>query len=207
MMKAEQDEKDFEPVKIEFIEAWNTGERPTLQDYVRRYPQFTDELIEFVLSFVPLERAAQRVAEPPMPSASTLEIVRQTVAGAQASATNLTEARNAMKWTVNRLARELNVPKEIVMWLERGGLRQWPHKLEEKLAHCLCRTGSQVAALLRSSTPAAAPAHFSARGKPQTAAPKVRTFREALEYCEAQGHLTPEQRREWLEESDEEESV
>jgi hypothetical protein len=198
-MKINEDiEYDFEAIKLHFIADWEDGKAPTLQDYVERHPRFKNELIEFVMSFAPLKNGMKGMIESPVASDSTLRIIEEKVARTSTPVKNLTEARQTMGWSVARLARELNVPERMGMYLVRGAIREWPPALERRLAGVLCRTQAQVVELLRNSAPIPA-TQFKAKGQPQIATARMMTFSEALADCEKRGELTPEQRREWLE--------
>ena len=191
-------ERDFEAIKLQFIADWEDGKGPTLQDYVKRHPQCRDELIEFVMSFAPLKNGVRHLTESLVPSDSTLRIIEETVAKTSTSVRSLTEARREMGWSVAQLARELNVPERMGMYLVRGIVREWPPALEQKLSEVLCRTQAQIAELLRNSAPIPA-TQFKAKGQLQTGAAQSMTFSEALADCENRGELTPQQRQEWLE--------
>ena len=204
---------DWDEVKNNFVAAWHDGEQPTLHQWASRHPQFAIELTDFVLDFVALENAAAREAKTSsaQPTASTtreaiLRAIRQTSAisaDSRAAVQTLAEARKARGWRVDQLATALNVPDWIALQLERGALRDWPAKLEERLSQALETSRAQVAAMVQASiaAPQTAAAHFHSEAAPVATAPVVRTFGEALEVCARQGHLSVEQKREWLDEN------
>ena len=203
---------DWDEVKYGFVAAWHDGAQPTLHEWAQRYPHVAGELADFVADFVAMENAAVRetpIAAPPISSSTReaiLRAVRQTPAiGAESRAAicTLTEARKARGWRVDQLASALHVPNWIALQLERGALRDWPAKLEERLGEALETSRDQVAAMLQASiaAPQTAAAHFHAEDAPVANAPVVRSFREALESCAQQGQLSAEQQREWLDEN------
>lgn len=208
---------DWDEVKNNFVAAWHDGEQPTLHQWASRHPQFAIELTDFVLDFVALENAAAREAQtispPPVSQTLTsttreaiLRAIRQTSAisaDSRAAVQTLAEARKARGWRVDQLATALNVPDWIALQLERGALRDWPAKLEERLSEVLQTSRAQIAAALQASiaAPQTAAAHFHSEAAPVASAPVVRTFGEALEVCAQQGQLSVEQKREWLDEN------
>ncbi len=50
----------FDAIVFAFMDEWEagdvTGERPTLGDYTRRYPDYAEPLIDFILSYVRMKR-------------------------------------------------------------------------------------------------------------------------------------------------------
>src|SRR5262245_25844492 len=63
-MMPEQGET-LEQIQLQYLEEWQAGRPPTLEEYVRRYPQFARELADFVLSVAELEATAARTVEGP----------------------------------------------------------------------------------------------------------------------------------------------
>lgn len=190
---------ELEEIQVRFMRAWEAGEKPTLEEYARRYPGHAAELADFVVAFFELEaidRAVQgEVAAPDDPALLRVRAALRRDA-------SLAEARKAMGWTPGRLAEQLHLPAMVALWLERGALRDLPARLEMRLAELFCRSRQQVRAMLASAAPyRPAAAHFRAEGTPQAATSQLRTFREAMEECARGGSLTEEQRREWLEET------
>lgn len=202
---------DWDEVKNNFVAAWHDGEQPSLHEWAQRHPDFAAHLADFVPHFVAMENAAARETRNTAPIASTtreaiMHAIRQTSAIAAESRVpmqTLAEARKARGWRLDQLASALNVPDWIALQLERGALRDWPAKLEERLSAALETSRAQIAAMLQASiaAPQTAAAHFHAEDAPASNAPVVRSFREALEACAQQGKLSDEQQREWLDES------
>jgi len=192
---------DLGAIKLQYIQEWEDGQRPTLQDYVVRYPEFEDELTEFVTDFLQLETV--RIEDTLQPPSSAAErALARVLAGVFRPANSLREVRKGMGWSHAYIARELNLPPTVVVQLERGALRDWPAKLEARLSRTVCRTPAEVAVLLGvPSTSSAVAAHYCANGSPEPGSSPVRTFREALEECALRGELSDAQRREWLEET------
>ncbi|MDF2439115.1 MAG: hypothetical protein JWN98_99 [Abditibacteriota bacterium] len=196
---------DWDEVKSHFVAAWHDGDQPSLHEWAGRHPQFAAQLAEFVIEFAALENAAAREARmhPARPVAATTQEAIQRAIRLTSVAATLAQARKAKGWRIDQLARALNVPDWVALQLERGALRAWPAKLEERLSEALQISRAQITALLQASmaTPPAAAAHYHAREVPAASAPVVRTFREALEFCAQQGQLSAEQQHDWLDEN------
>lgn len=192
-------ENEIALIELSFMEAWETGSNPTLQDYIARYPQYAAEITEFVLEFLELEGALARTPLPETPAAATDQAVTRALKAVFAPAENLKQARRSLGWTQGQLAQELNLPSIMILWLEGGDIVDSDPKLETKLGHLLGRTPSQTRILLRAPAPPAMPAvHLKATGTPQNTKAKPRSFQEALIECARTGQLTDAQRREWL---------
>lgn len=196
-------EDEIAAIELDFMEAWEAGSSPTLQDYVARYPQYAGAITEFVLGYLELEGALARTPLPDIPSAATERAVKLALQAAFAPADNLKQARIALGLNQRQLAQELNLPSIMILWLEGGDIVDSDTRLEAKLGHLIGRTPVQTRLLLAApAPPAAPPIHLKATGTlpHQNTLAKRRTFREALEECDRQGHLTDGQRREWLQE-------
>ncbi len=191
--------EDLDTIQMRFMEEWEAGAGPTLQAYVERYPQFMEELTDFVLDFVQMEAALAHTPEPTTPSPEAERARELALAGPQGPASSLSEVRKKLDWPVGRLAREANIPAEIATWMEQGLLTDYPSRFERRLSEVISRSPALVAIMLRApaSQPARA-AHFHAQGLPTDQPARRRTFREAIEECDRMGKLTPEMRREWL---------
>jgi len=187
---------ELEEARLRFAQEWEEGRRPTLEQYLRRYPHLGGELVDFVAEFLQMEAGA--VEAPAFAREDDLALAR-IFAALEPAPPTLAQAREAQGWTVGELARKLNLPDLVALRLEKGALREWPAYLEQKLSELFERPLEQVRRMLLSAAPArSAGAHYRAVGKPRQAAPQARTFREALEECARQGKLTEAQRREWL---------
>jgi|GEM_PF-2782459 len=205
----EQDERieELEAIQLQYLEEWEAGQAPTVDDYLTRYPRFAAELAEFIPFFLEVEAAAAAVPESELEAPAGEAALERALAGASAPAANLREVRKAFGWTPPQLARELRLASEVrfpswaILQFERGLVQDWSQRLERALGHVLCRTREEVAALLRASAPVSTPlAHYSAQGVPQAGAQRIRTFAEVLDES---GELTDEERRWWLDDEGE----
>ena len=203
-MNETADTEALEAIRLRFIEEWEAGKHPTLESYLRRYPQYALEITDFVVPFVALEAAVARTPEPPAGSAMAMrarERVAAYLTAAPDDAPTLQALRKTRGWSPARLAQYLNLPTLMVNRLERGAvLPDWPRKLEERLGELFGYAADRMGALLRVPVTGGglAAAHYSAHGSPeQTAKRPARSFAQTLDETKA----TPEQRRAWLDEA------
>lgn len=198
---------DLEAIQQRFIEEWEAGKEPTLETYVERYPHFTEELMDFVLSFVQMEAALAQTPEVWTPSPETERARERALAGPCGPARSVAEVRKAMGWSVRRLAQATNLPAEMITWTERGRFTDYPARFETRLAGAVSWSPSLIATMLHrrdqlgeQQPQAPRRLQFHATGKPRDTSAPPCTFREGLLECERLGKLTPEMRREWLDE-------
>ncbi len=43
---------NFRSITLQFLQDWDAGKQPSLQDYAARYPNYARELMEFVADYV-----------------------------------------------------------------------------------------------------------------------------------------------------------
>jgi hypothetical protein len=196
--KQNMDIPSFEEVRIQFIAAWESDERPTLSEFARKYPSYTAELVAFVLDFLALNNAAETTPESTAVPEKALQILDKMMAVAEAKPKDLSAARQLMDWTPSQLAQHLNLPNDLVLKVVRG-YEEWPPRMIRKISQIFALPLSQAATLLANTRPAVA-TQFKAVGQPESTTNKGKSFQSDLEEFDRQGKLTPEQRREWIEE-------
>ena len=189
----------LEDVEIEFVADWEEGKSPKLTDYVRRYPQFASGLTEFVLEFVSIENAVQRMTAAPVVSNEPRTPLSDFLANIQKPANDLNEAREAMGWTQSEFARQLDIPPRAVRLLMRGEISDAPKqsKLTSRLEEVLCCSTYQVHLWLQKAA-MPTPDHFKAAGPPQALISQPKTWYEVLIECQKRGELTAAQVAFWL---------
>lgn len=140
-----------EPVSIrEFV----AGADPDLRDELAEYLELlllTPEPVE-PITLAPDEQAlVERVAE------RARQRFRQRIA-TLAPAQTLTALRTARRFSLNTLARHLNLPVDLLHRIERGGVlaQTVPEKLIRALAEALQRTEDEIRTALTAPPPAAA---------------------------------------------------
>jgi hypothetical protein len=197
-------ERELDRIKVEYLEAYDTGEVPTLDELVGRHPQYRDELVDFVMTFIELENVARHETAPPTASDSTRRLRQEAVSRAFKPMT-LREARGQANISPSDLAAAVHVPTELIVRVERGRLipdsdDPTYSRFMERLGQALRRTSSEVLDILRTTfqhpQEQSRKGHARATGQPTIRArPAPQEFRALLEGCE---ELTAEQRHEWL---------
>lgn len=127
------------------------------------------------------------------------EVSMSKRAGAKAwarfTARSLLQLRNERKLNVAALARQVNLPADLMLRIERGAVRAAtvPGKLVDRLAAALSQSAEVVRAALASPPPMLQGAPLSAADGTVERPEEVVSFQEAL----AASLATPEQRTEW----------
>src|SRR5437764_807129 len=73
------DVRDLDGIKLAFLEAYEAGQVPTLEELVARHPQHVSELTDFVLTFLELQQRQAPVQEERAASESTQRIRNETL--------------------------------------------------------------------------------------------------------------------------------
>lgn len=199
-------EREIEEIKVAYLEAYEAGQVPALEEIVARYPQYRDELVDFIMTYIELEHRLDRVPEPSERSASMRRVREQAVQSACTAAT-LQEVMTIAGVSRADVAAAVNVPETFLVRVERGRLQPdgdepVMSRFMDGLGRVLRRTRGEILATLRSTfeqvAPHARPAHLRSSGPPGATPHRApQAFRALLAGCE---DLTAEQRREWLDE-------
>lgn len=197
----------FSPeMQLSFIEARERGtDQALLADWVGRYPELSDEIVEFFLALqvidgpepapdVELDAAVARGM------ALGLERVR---ALAVAPATSLSEALAAAHVAKAQLARQVGIGTEVITKFVQGRivLSSIPARFFARVAQALGATVEQVRQWAEASTqlaPAPAPALRRDQARtPDAAPPAPETFAEAVQATSPKS-MSPADRAAWL---------
>jgi hypothetical protein len=215
---------EWERIRLAFIDAYEAGHHPTLDAFVALYPQYADELTDFILDYLQVENALARreaqeasqgnIQDTPAPYAievwkktlaslgiSTEGILDQTPEVTLVSATaTLNEIRKSRNWSPRHLAQQLQIPLGVVVKLQSGLIRSWPQLLSELLADTLRIAVTEADAILTQTRNAnrSIAAAFSAQGQPETET-IVQKQGEVMTFEEAMAEevLTDAQKRVW----------
>jgi hypothetical protein len=214
---AVQTDETFDAITFDFMDEWESGEttgrRPTLGEYVRRYPQYADRLTDFVLSYIRLQRSDENIS---YEDASFPESVRagarvrealglpEYVTGEEAETVPGPTFADLMKEanvSVVRLSKQLGVKSLFINRIQRGLLADWTGATARLLAGAMNRTADEIHAALRASVNASrtplAGAHFSAQnGDPDLQA--VQGTPQPLADILTELQFSPEERAKWL---------
>ena len=190
--------------KIRFIEDWEAGLNPTVQQYIARHPEFADELADFIMAFVATEKAVAAVPEPEQPtglSERALERAaarRATQAVLTAQTPTLLDLAKASGISMLNLTKAVNLCNEAALRLVRGEVLDPPRDLIRLLARVLDRAEEEIAAVISKPVPhqVLLTGHHRTIGDEPLAAPTLKqvTFAQLLEEC---SDLTDEQKQFW----------
>ncbi len=199
------DTKELERAKLEFIDAWDSGEQPTVQDFITRYPALAEELSDFILTFIEAERAVAREPEVTQPSELALRALkraRQERGLITTRAVTLQDIAKAANVTMAGLVKTLELPNTVLLPIFRGQVLEPTRQILKALAQALQRTEAEIRAAF--SVPISPQAllsghHRAESGRLQAPDLPRMTFRQLIEES---AELTDDQKRFWLEEDD-----
>lgn len=190
-------------IEMEYVELFERGEAPTVEELVERYPDLREELIDFVFDFVTLRNSAEQVelSEKELESVSASR--DQAMEQALKPVRSFTELRMAADKKLGSLSRAVHLPMSVLDGLERGMivLDSVPAKLFERLGRALGRAPAEILALLQSGNRQLRPVHWRAEAAPKRGKSKAMSFEEALRASEEFEASEEEYRRDWLSEA------
>ena len=113
--------------ELEYMEKFEKGEAPSLEELVEAYPDMREELTEFVLVYVSLEAETGAAGQPSEESLGAAAAARKSVLervladpAPPGEPETLVEARKASGQKLGTLAAAVNVPKDVLSALEDG---------------------------------------------------------------------------------------
>lgn len=199
-------EDALDAAKMEFIGAWRNGSQPTVQQYITRYPAFAQELTEFILTFVELERSEAEVVE----EIEDSTLMTRALARAKAAHEGLPPPQNLMDLakasgiTMPDIQAAISLPGQVLMRIMRGQLLDPNTKLVRAFAQALRRRQDEiVAAIMTPVAPKIALGgnyRATGSGRLNAQSPERKSFRQLLEECP---ELTQEERERWLNDDEE----
>jgi transcriptional regulator with XRE-family HTH domain len=171
-------------IGIRYIEEYERGQPPTLEELVERYPDLSDEVLDELISFVMDFVSVERTDDDEIPE-GVWEVARDSrdraLEVAFAGAGSLTELRKLNGMTVRDVGEAVHLPFDVLVKLERGLLvpGSIPEKLFDRLATALGRSSEQVRALASLGNCSSA-SHFSASSPPSAERDEEQTFEQAM---------------------------
>lgn len=195
----------LEVVLDRFLESTSVGDPDQLTEWVRRYPQYAQELTELALSRLQMELHAADEdghTEDPGLIERGMEMVRRKLRGQEAAAAmpppirDLLDEAAARGLNARDLARALRLTVAMVTRLSRRliGFTSIPPQLLEELGLLLKRDVAAVIAYLQHPPTLAPHAQYKSEKPPEVG--KAVDFYDALE---ADTGLPEEHRRYWIE--------
>lgn len=178
---------DIDDIKDEFSQAFFEGKKPTLTEYAQRYPEFAEELTDFILSFAELTAVEPESLEPTELSERALvRGLSASKAKAKTVAARLQELGLAQAAFVN----ELRAPMELLALFHRTHVTSGAERFVRALARTLGLTEAQSRNMLAPR----ALAHRS-KGAPRA---KAQTFSQLVEELYSKDLMSKEDRDYWL---------
>lgn len=189
------EEERLMKIELEYMEKFERGEAPSLEELIETYPDMREELTEFVLDYVSLEAEADE-ADPSENAVQAAAVAQSSVLGRIiADPESLVEARKVHGEKLGTLAPAVNLPKDVLRALEKGAIvvQSVPAKLFDRLSKVLGLVPERVRDLIeRAEGPVAA--HNRAQGS-QADEKRRMTFEDALRESR---DLNDEHVRDWL---------
>lgn len=169
-------------IEMEYMEQFERGKAPTLEELVERFPDLREELVDFVLDFVTLENAAEQTELSEKEAKSVAATREQSIEKGLKPVGSLKELRVLAGKTLEALAKAVHLPMSVLDGLERGMivLDTVPAKLFERLGRTLGRAPAEIRALLQTGNRKLRPVHWRAEARPEGGKRKAVSFKEAL---------------------------
>jgi hypothetical protein len=187
-------------ITAQFVAEQEAGKHPRLEDYARRYPQYVDEITDFVTYYYAVEAGlpTDTASVPSLSAGSraaldlTWERVDTPFPGESVTLSTLARRR---RYSLSRLAATLDLSADIVEQLARRELEPTsiPRELLQRLTRVLAQSLSVVRQALGLPEVPSTPALAEER-TPYRFEQAPLTFREALE---ASSKLSAAQKERW----------
>lgn len=186
-------------ITAQFVAEQEAGQRPRLEEYARRYPQFVDEITDFVTYYYAVETGLPDNTES-MPSLSpssraALDRAWERVDALPSSESSaLSALARRQRCTLTQLAETLDLSVDIVEQLARRQIdpTTLPRELLQRLAYALTQSMSVVRQALGILDPPVTPLLAEARASYNL--PIRQSFRTAVG---ASPHLSAAQKDLW----------
>lgn len=207
----EHEREEIMRITARYVEEAQEGKLPSLSAYLARYPQYREELLDFISYY--------QAFEAPLPMntslASLSEVSREALERAYSSyaqesavptrdvaVRSLFESRQQQHVSPRQLADVLELSEDIVQLLERRALL--PESIPATLSQCLAGVLGYSPAAIEAFFASREPSNTSSRSRLKVAEPRgpygenqeLLTFAQAIA---ASAHLSPEHKAAWLE--------
>jgi len=189
-------------VELEYMEKFERGEAPSLEELIEYYPDLREELVEFVLDFLSLEGMAKRTELSEEGARRTAAAFERATEKALRPVGSFEELRMIADESLGALAKAIHLPLSVLDGLERGMivLESVPAKLFERLGKALVRPSTQIRALLQNQGGQPQAVHRRAVVSRSGRKQKV-SFEEALLKSKEFKESEEEYRQDWLSEA------
>lgn len=193
-------EERLKEIEMKYMERFERGDAPTLEELIEYYPDLSEELTDFVLDFIALEKAAERTELSEDEIADAMTVQEQAIEKALKPVGSFQELRALTGKNLGTLAKAVHLPMSVLDGLERGMivLESAPANLFERLGKSLGRAPAEVRTLLQNQSRQLRAVHWRADEAPKAGKRKRVSFEEALRKSK---EFDEEYRRDWLSES------
>ena len=190
-------------IEMEYIEQFERGEAPTLEDLVERFPDLREELIDFVFDFVALRNAAEHAELSEEELGEVSESRERAMEKTLKPVGSFKDLRMIANENLGTLAKAVHLPVSVLDGLERGMivLESVPTKLFERLGRILGRAPAEIRSLLQNGARQLRSVHWRAETKPKGRKREAVSFGEALRGSKEFKASEEEYRRDWLSEA------
>lgn len=182
---------NIDDIKDEFSSDFIVGKKPTLTQYLDRYPQFADELTDFILTFAQLNAVPIEV-EAPTPEAE--RAMQRALSASRTHARTIIERMAELGLTKDQLAQDLRAPMDLFALFHRNHVSPEPSRFVKAVANVLKLTEMQSRRMLAPQA-----LSYRAKGTPQ---PAVKTFEQLVDELYANKLISQEDRAYWLAQGD-----
>lgn len=182
---------NIDDIKDEFSSEFIEGKKPTLTQYLGRYPQFADELTDFILTFAQLNAVPVEVEAP---TAEAERAMERALSASRTHARNIIERMAELGLTKDQLARDLHAPMDLFALFHRNHVSPEPTRFIRAMAEALQLTEMQSRRMLAPQA-----LSYRAKGTPQ---PAVKTFEQLIDELYDNKLISQGDRAYWLAQGD-----
>jgi hypothetical protein len=190
-------EERLREIEMKYMELFEQGRAPALEELIEHYPDLRKELTNFVIDFISLEKAAERVELSDQDVADAIAVQERAIEKALTPVKSFEQLRAVANQSLGTLAKTVHLPVDVLQGLERGmiWLESVPTKLFERLGRSLGRSAEEVRTLLQYGGRQLRAVYWRAEQAPKPDKQKVMSFEDALR---ASREFNEEYRRDWL---------
>jgi hypothetical protein len=186
-------------ITAQFVAEQEAGQQPRLDNYIRRYPRYATEIVDFVTYYYALEANLPTVTEVVSPlSAASLAALDRAWEATESLSANTSPTLSALaqtqRCTLAQLATKLDLSLDLIEQLAYCQLdpATLPHELLQRLAHMLAQPISIIRQVLGVLEPRSK--GVLAEERAPYALPSRQSFLQAVL---ADAQLAPAQKEEW----------
>lgn len=178
-------------IKDEFVQEWNNGHNPTLASYLQRFPEYADELTEFIMAFAQVHAVPLVESQP---SDQAKEAMLRGLSAGQAKARTVAARLKEIGMSELELTKRLRTPMELLGVFHSNQIQDVPRTFWVRLAQALSLSEIQGRQML-------APRNLAYRTA-KGAVPQPKQFAHVIDELQKNGLISPEDYAYWKAESE-----